>query len=240
MDGVHNKKKRKHPPPLGQPAPGPLRHSPHIRKISAVPGAAHIPIIMLVPVASTTLPVLPLPQVHLPVAATSQLIAADRSMQSMPNAMQALSSVDSSVKLALGGILMIIFFGAGINAWRQGATARARAGGIPPTALPLLFLCIAIDIVSDTSYMAATPRVGFFQDLVWGPVSALALAQAFGSKPIALAQLVKELISLDFLPVATIAWLFRWGFPDSPVSKDLGIASKDQDISRNATKRDDK
>jgi hypothetical protein len=187
---------------------------------------------MLVPLP-TTLPLLPLPFVPPPVVATSQLVASSNPVHSIPTAVQALVNADSAVKLSLGGILLVLLLGAGVNAWRAGGVARARAGGIPSSAFPLLLLCIAIDIVSDASYLAATPRIGFLQDLVWGPVSALALTQAFGSKVIGGTQLVKELASLDFLPVATVAWLLRWAFPGSNASKDLGIT-------HNVTTRGDK
>jgi hypothetical protein len=81
-------------------------------------------LIMLVPFASIKLPAFQFPHVHPAVVATSPPpIAYDRPMQSIPTAMQALSGVNPTVRFAVGGILVILLFGAGVNAARFGSAA---------------------------------------------------------------------------------------------------------------------
>ena len=65
-------------------------------------------------------------------------------------------------------------------------------------------------------------------DLVWAPVCFLLLREIFGSNTVAAIGALKEVLPFtDVLPVASLAWLLRYGFPDSSWSRALGIVSVD-------------
>jgi len=109
------------------------------------------------------------------------------------------------------------------SAWKAGekfrqTAAQARLG---PAELTLLFACILIDAVGDSSFLT---RPGELGDVIWAPISALLVRELFDSNLLAAIDLGKELLPwTDFIPVATLSWLLAYGFPGSAVSTALGI-----------------
>lgn len=95
---------------------------------------------------------------------------------------------------------------------------------LPPSAYFTLILCILIDFGGDASYLL--PGVGEAEDAAWAPLSAFLLSNIFGSNVVTTLDFVKEALpGTDILPVAVIAWLLKYRFPDSGASKYLGLSS---------------
>jgi len=93
----------------------------------------------------------------------------------------------------------------------------------------MLYLCIFIDIIGDTSYLF--PGVGEGEDLLWAPLSALAVSTIFKSRAVGTIDFAKEILPFsDLLPVATLSWVLKYLYPDSSLAKLLGLS--------NATKTD--
>jgi len=155
--------------------------------------------------------------------ATCQLLASFHPIQNIRDTTQAIYG-SGAVRAALVVGMLAVVVPAGAAAWREGSASRKRAGGIPSTAFLPLLGCIVFDIIGDASYVAG-PGLGQFGDLFWGPASAFLLLQVFGSEIIALIQLLKEVLPLplDFLPIATATWLLKYGFPESKLTRAIGI-----------------
>ena len=124
----------------------------------------------------------------------------------------------------LASAIAAIVFG-GVSAWGAGAAYRNIAGSskLSADAWQLLAVCIAIDAAGSGTFVLPG---GEADDVLWAPASAFLLYSLFESEAIAVVNLVKEALPFtDILPAASIAWLLRYGFPDSPVSRALGIKS---------------
>ena len=88
-------------------------------------------------------------------------------------------------------------------------------------------LCLLIDLIGNTTFFVAG---GELDDLVWAPLSAFALLRLFRSDFIAGIQFSKEILPLtDILPVASLAWLLRFGFPGSALGRAVGLGVEDDD-----------
>ena len=110
----------------------------------------------------------------------------------------------------------------GAAAWVAGARYSSRnAAGAKLTSedFTLLLLCISLDAFGDSSFL-----FGESGDFIWAPLSAWILRALFESDILAAFNFVKELLPLtDVLPLATIAWLSRYAFPDSAAARLLGL-----------------
>lgn len=110
----------------------------------------------------------------------------------------------------------------------EASSFKSAAKSLPPISgeawLKLVF-CIAIDVVSDSSFLL--PGIGELEDVAWAPVSALLLKNLFASDRVAVAEFVKEILPFtDIIPLATTIWLFENVLVDTPANKLLGITSK--------------
>mmetsp|Transcript_58307 Transcript_58307/g.132070 ORF Transcript_58307/g.132070 Transcript_58307/m.132070 type:complete len:209 (-) Transcript_58307:118-744(-) len=93
---------------------------------------------------------------------------------------------------------------------------------------PLLYACLFVDLVGDTSFLI--PGAGETEDILWAPISAWALTTLFNSPALGVIDFVKEILPFsDIIPVATIAWVLRYLYPESGPSKFLGLDPKDSD-----------
>ena len=71
------------------------------------------------------------------------------------------------------------------------------------------------------------PGIGEAEDLLWGPLSAIAVSRLFNSPLLTGIELVKELLpGTDLLPLATIAWTLEYVFDESDVGRILNAAIK--------------
>ena len=90
-----------------------------------------------------------------------------------------------------------------------------------------LAICVFIDVVGDSSFLI--PGLGELEDVVWAPISAYALSKLFGSNTVTSIDFVKEILpGLDVVPVASLAWLLQNVYPESPITKALGINVPEQ------------
>jgi hypothetical protein len=102
-----------------------------------------------------------------------------------------------------------------------------RLGSLGPGALITLLISLAIDLAGDSSFVL--PGIGEFEDVAWAPISAILLKVIFGSNAIAGLDFVKEALPFtDVVPVATLAWASKNLFPESSLSKVLGLAPGDR------------
>lgn len=158
----------------------------------------------------------------LPVLAQTSLLLAFTPIQDIRDAAQSVfysGEVRTTVALTIIGLLVR----GGSAAWNAGKTFRERAGtgAFGPKDWLLLAACLALDIAGDATFVLPG---GDLDDLIWAPASSFALRSLFGSDALAFFNLGKELLPFtDVLPVATLAWLLRYGFPDSAVSRALGV-----------------
>lgn len=109
------------------------------------------------------------------------------------------------------------------SAWTTGGRLRDKAvrADLTDREFTLLFLCFCLDLAGDSSFV-----VGELGDLIWAPVSGLALKAIFGSTPLAVLNLVKEALPFsDIVPVATLAWLLAIVYPESAAARLLGLDS---------------
>mmetsp|Transcript_21903 Transcript_21903/g.66521 ORF Transcript_21903/g.66521 Transcript_21903/m.66521 type:complete len:207 (+) Transcript_21903:2-622(+) len=110
----------------------------------------------------------------------------------------------------------------------KGAPARPlslveRISSLSPGAFLTLLLSLAIDLAGDSSFVL--PGIGEAEDAVWAPLSGLMLKVIFGSNAIAGLDFAKEALPFtDVLPVATLAWACKNLYPESSVSKALGLS----------------
>lgn len=127
----------------------------------------------------------------------------------------------SVIFLTTAGVGALI--GVGINAWEAGRKYRVSAGSslLTEDDFGFLLACITIDAIGAGSLLLPG---GEIDDVVWAPLSAFILRALFQSDLISAIDFIKELLPFsDVLPIATIAWLLRYGFPDSPLSRALGV-----------------
>lgn len=121
-----------------------------------------------------------------------------------------------AINVGLGALV----FGA-TSAWTAGGRLREKRAELTEREFTLLFLCFCLDLAGDSSFV-----VGELGDLVWAPISALALKAIFGSTPLALLNFVKEALPFsDIVPVATLAWLLAIVYPESAAARLLGLDS---------------
>lgn len=93
---------------------------------------------------------------------------------------------------------------------------------IPPDAYFQLALCVAIDLLGDSSFLL--PGIGEVEDLAWAPMSAYAMKFMFGSNALAGLDFLKEILpATDIVPLATIAWILTYVAPKNPISDALGL-----------------
>ena len=93
---------------------------------------------------------------------------------------------------------------------------------LTPDAWGTLALCILLDLIGAPG--------GDLDDLAWAPFSAFLLLRLFGSDVMAGLQFTKEALPFtDVIPVATLSWLLKYGFPGSELSRTLGISAADDD-----------
>ena len=118
------------------------------------------------------------------------------------------------------------------NKSKSGQTLRTRdqdqSGdkGLPSDAYVKLVLCLAIDLLGDTSFLL--PGIGELEDIAWAPMSAYALRVMFGSNVIAGLDFAKELLpGTDIVPVATLAWFLTYVAPPNFLSNVLDINKED-------------
>ena len=103
-------------------------------------------------------------------------------------------------------------------------TVTAAEDSIPASAWLSLILCVVIDVIGDASF--ALPGVGEVEDVAWAPISAFILSNLFGSNAIAGLDFVKEILpGADFVPVAVMAWILKYKYGNSDLSKLLGLKS---------------
>lgn len=88
-----------------------------------------------------------------------------------------------------------------------------------------LLFCICIDLLGDISFFL--PGIGEAEDIAWAPVSSFLLSQLFGGNTaIVSLEFISQILPLgvtDALPVATIAWLLKYVYEDSSLSKLLNV-----------------
>lgn len=93
---------------------------------------------------------------------------------------------------------------------------------IPLSAWLKLLVCIAIDLVGDSSFIL--PGVGEIEDAVWAPLSTYLMFQLFESNVIAGIEFTKEILPFtDILPLATLVWTLENVIIDTPLNKLLKI-----------------
>ena len=97
----------------------------------------------------------------------------------------------------------------------------------------MLYLAIFIDLIGDSSYLI--PGLGETEDVLWAPLSALAVSALFGKSAGAL-DFVKEILPFsDALPVATLAWLLQNIYPDSAPAKLFGLSNDDRERNKDGS-----
>eukprot|EP00597_Dinobryon_sp_UTEXLB2267_P008449 CAMPEP_0170085412 /NCGR_PEP_ID=MMETSP0019_2-20121128/20298_1 /TAXON_ID=98059 /ORGANISM="Dinobryon sp., Strain UTEXLB2267" /LENGTH=130 /DNA_ID=CAMNT_0010301853 /DNA_START=367 /DNA_END=759 /DNA_ORIENTATION=+ len=93
---------------------------------------------------------------------------------------------------------------------------------IAPSAWFKLLACIAIDLVSDSSFLL--PGVGEAEDIAWAPISAFLLKTLFDSNAVGAIEFAKEILPFtDIIPLATSVWFLENVFSDTPLAKSLGV-----------------
>ena len=125
------------------------------------------------------------------------------------------------LKVAVASVLVFAVARGGVSAWRAGGTFRNKSGvaQLNSDAFRILAMCLALDIAGDATFFLPGGDVG---DIIWAPASALAIKSLFGSDLLASLMFVKEALPLtDALPLATLAWLARYGFPGSAAARAL-------------------
>lgn len=108
---------------------------------------------------------------------------------------------------------------------------------IPPEAFFKLALCVAIDLLGDSSFLI--PGVGELEDLAWAPMSAYAMKFMFGSNALAGLDFVKEILpATDIVPLATVAWIFTYVTPKNPISDALGLRKAQESLPQAENSKD--
>ena len=120
---------------------------------------------------------------------------------------------------AIGSAIAGAVVNAAKDAWFSGK-ARATSGNVD---FNLLYLCVFIDVIGDTSYLL--PGVGEGEDLLWAPISALVVGKIFNSSALGTLDFAKEILPFsDVLPVATLGWVLQNLYPEAGLTKALGLA----------------
>lgn len=122
----------------------------------------------------------------------------------------------------------------GIIAFQGGADLRTRAlsaasaeRSVGSQELLLLVICLTIDLGGVSSYLL--PGIGEAADLLWAPASAFLVRAVFESNILALANFAKEALPFtDILPLATLAWVLYFVYPDSEAARALGLGPADR------------
>jgi hypothetical protein len=123
----------------------------------------------------------------------------------------------------LGSYILGQIISAGKGAFFKGKE-RVDSGDLD---LSSLYLCIFLDLIGDSSYLL--PGLGETEDLIWAPISALVLSAALGSTQVGAIDLVKEALPFtDALPVATLAWALKNVYPESGLTKLLGLSPNEK------------
>ena len=114
----------------------------------------------------------------------------------------------------------------GFSAWREGNALRKASAGaaLNQRDFGLLTLCLLLDLIGG-SFDAF--------DLVWAPCSALLLYSLFDSPFIAVINAMKELLPFtDVVPVATLAWLLAYAYPEATLTRVLAVRRIDEESER--------
>ena len=128
------------------------------------------------------------------------------------------------LRAAIGVILVAGLFNGASLAYRSGARARTNPDD-ESLKYVTLALCVAIDLISDASYVA-----GEAGDTVWAPLASLLLYWLYGSNSLALLEFLKEALpGSDVLPLATIAWTLANAYFDSAAARALGLDLDERD-----------
>lgn len=117
---------------------------------------------------------------------------------------------------------------------RELARREQQEQAIPVEAWVKLLFCVLIDVVGDSSFFL--PGIGELEDVVWAPMSSLALKVLFDSNAIAVIDFIKEALpGTDFVPVATLSWAILYLLPSqNPLTRALGLQrdNNQRDISK--------
>jgi hypothetical protein len=125
---------------------------------------------------------------------------------------------------ALGSAIIGTVANAAKSAWSSGRE-RVKSGDVDFTRL---FIALFIDLAGDSSYLL--PGVGEGEDLVWAPVSAVAVWALFDSQALAKLDFLKEMLPFtDVLPVATLGWVLKNIYPDAAITKWFGLAPDEKE-----------
>lgn len=93
---------------------------------------------------------------------------------------------------------------------------------LPPEAWTKLVACLVIDGLGDSSFLL--PGLGELSDVAYAPLSAWLLGQLFQSNAVSSIAFWEEALPItDALPTATLAWVLQHFFPNSFLSKRLGL-----------------
>lgn len=126
-------------------------------------------------------------------------------------------SVQSAALPLLAGLLLYV----GTSAWREGSAlaGKAQSATLTQRDLGLLVLCLLLDLGGGSSFV-----LGGSSDLVWAPASAFLIFSLFESTSLAAAQFLKEALpATDIVPVATLAWLVAYAYPESRAARAFEI-----------------
>ena len=118
--------------------------------------------------------------------------------------------------LALPMLATLLLY-VGTSAWREGSALaeKAERASLTQRDFGLLLLCLLLDLAGGSSFV-----LGGGSDLVWAPVSAFVLFSLFDSTSLAAIQFVKEALpATDILPVATLAWLVAYAYPEGRAAR---------------------
>ena len=90
-----------------------------------------------------------------------------------------------------------------VTAWRKGSAFREQAANarLTESDAGLLAICLAVDLVGDSSFI-----LGEWSDIFWAPLSALLLTTLFDSPVLATVNLFKELLPL----LDAVPWLMHF------------------------------
>lgn len=114
-------------------------------------------------------------------------------------------------------MLAILLLYVGTSAWREGnaLAEKAQQAKLTQRDFGLLLLCLVIDLAGGSSFV-----LGGSSDLVWAPASSFVIFSLFDSASLAALQFVKEALpATDILPVATLAWLITYAYPEGRVAR---------------------
>jgi hypothetical protein len=93
---------------------------------------------------------------------------------------------------------------------------------IPASAWAQLILCVIIDAVGDSSFVI--PGFGELEDVAWAPLSAFLVSRVFDSNSLTGLEFLKEALpGTDIIPLASLAWLLTYVYPDNILTKLLGL-----------------